>query len=153
MTRFVAGMASPSRSGVQEHLLFKNLDPGATYFWKMYSECGDEQSRKIGPLSFTTGVGGNIPSPPAPISPANNSTISGTKVTWQWQQVAGAIDYNIRYRKIDDEDWQYREITHTPATQKTFDLSPDTTYVWWVLARNSYAYGEESTKWTFSTGR
>jgi hypothetical protein len=153
MTRFVAGMGSPPRSGVQERLLFKNLDPGATYFWKMYSECEDEQSREIGPLSFTTGVGGNIPSPPTLSSPANNSTILGTEVTWQWQQVTGAIDYNIRYRKIGDEDWQYREITHTPATQKTFDLSPDTTYVWWVLARNSYAYGEKSTKWTFSTGR
>lgn len=100
MTRFVAGMASPPRSGVQEHLLFKNLDPGATYFWKMYSECGDEQSREIGPLSFTTGVGGNIPSPPTLSSPANNSTILGTEVTWQWQQVTGAIDYNIRYWKI-----------------------------------------------------
>ena len=31
-------------------------------------------------------------------------------------------------------------------------LSPNTTYEWWVQARNDYAWGDDSAHWTFTTG-
>ena len=31
-------------------------------------------------------------------------------------------------------------------------LQANTDYEWWVAARNDYAWGDESTHWTFTTG-
>ena len=50
-------------------------------------------------------------------------------------------------------DGGYSRMKETETTQIILSyLDPDTTYEWWVEARNGYAWGEDSAHWRFTTG-
>jgi hypothetical protein len=128
--------------------IHRNLDPQTTYYWRAYLECGTVSGPYSPVWSFTTGAGGSFPLAPTLLAPADGSSLPGTSVTLEWAPVEGAAGYLLHYA-----DGGYSRMKETEGTQMVLSyLDPDTTYEWWVEARNGYAWGEDSARWEFRTG-
>jgi len=127
----------------------ENLDPASTIYWRAFLMCGGIQSPYSEVWSFTTGSGGTILTAPALVSPANGGVVPTTTVTLQWSPVSGATGYQVNWRKVGQGGSYTQPVTGTPST--IIWLSTNTTYEWWVSARNDYAFGVDSEKWRFTT--
>jgi hypothetical protein len=139
--------SSYDTQGVHEFRLNMNLDPATTHYWRGYLTCGITQGPYSALWSFTTGSGGTILPAPELIAPANGTTLPGTTAIVEWSPVAGAVEYWVWFSGGGSDRG-----TPTWDTQDTLSLSPNTTYEWWVQARNDYALGTESDHWQFTTG-
>jgi hypothetical protein len=129
--------------------LFENLNPDSTYYWRAWHVCDDVEGPYTETWSFTTGSGGTILPAPNLITPANGSTLTSLPETFEWTSVSGAIDYVINVSEVGDLGGSTFWDT---ATQVDIGwLDPDTTYDWWVAARNDYAVGVDSDIWQFTT--
>jgi hypothetical protein len=135
--------------GIHDWRPSKNLDPATTHYWRTYLMCDDIQGPYSELWSFTTGSEGTIPPAPSLLSPPDGSTLAGTIATLRWTSVSGAAEYLISWSTGGPATYRARRDT-TEATLLT--LSPNTTYEWWVQARNDYAWGDESAHWQFTTG-
>jgi hypothetical protein len=137
-------------SGTHEFRFSRNYDPATVYYWRAWLVCGDvTQGPNSEVWSFTTGSGGTILPAVSLTSPANGSTVSGSTVTLRWSAVSGAIEYLVRWRETGEGGYIYTWVTGTQYT--VGGLSANTTYEWWVSARNSYAIGTDSATWQFTT--
>jgi hypothetical protein len=135
--------------GRWEHRPVLNLQPATTFYWRAYLTCGQVRGPYSAVWSFTTGSGGEILSGPHLISPADGSTVPGWEVNVEWSALAGAEEYQLNYT-----DGELHAATFTTDVCWVLDdLQADTEYEWWVVARNDYAWGEESEHWRFSTGQ
>jgi len=141
--------SSTPHSGVREFRFDENLDPATTYYWRAWLVCGDTQGPYSAVWSFTTGSGGTILSAPALVAPPNGSTVPTTTVTFQWSSVSGAVEYLVHWRTLDQAGHDYSWLNDTQMTNSW--LSANTTYEWWVSARNDYAVGADSEKWQVTT--
>lgn len=141
--------SSYDAQGIHEGRLSWNFDPGTTYYWHAYLMCGDIQGPYSDIWTFTTGSGGTMPPGPNLVSPADGTTLAGTTVTLRWSPVAGAVEYNVYQKKAGSYAVYWRE-NGTEAT--LLGLAPNTTYEWWITARNDYAWGAESLHRHFITG-
>jgi hypothetical protein len=125
-----------------------NLQPGSTYYWRAQLDCGNMRGPYTEVWSFTTGSEGTVLPAPTLLEPANGATTPGPFVTVKWAAVEGAVEYVLFWRKASEAypgfEWQ-------TGTQKASGWARDTTYVWWVAARNDYAVGPESEHWEFTT--
>ena len=132
-----------------EFRLFENLNQNTTYYWRAWHICDGVDGPFTEIWSFTTGFGGIILPAPSLIAPANGSTLTSLPETFEWTSVSGAIDYVLRLSKVGfSGDIVYLRT----ETQVNIDgLDPDTTYEWWVAARNDYAVGDPSAVWQFNT--
>ena len=139
---------STPHSGVAEFRFSRNLDPATTYYWRAWLVCGDTQGPYSAVWSFTTGSGGTILPAPALVAPANGSTVSTTTVTLQWLSVSGAVEYLTHWRRVGQQGYDYDWVNDTKSTVW---LSANTTYQWWVSARNDYAIGTDSETWQVTT--
>jgi hypothetical protein len=127
-----------------------NFAPATTYYWRTHLMCGQNiQGHYSQVWSFTTGSGGTILSAPVLIAPANGSAVPSTNAIMQWSSVSGAVEYLVWWKKDDTAT----NVIFLSGTQMTLSrLSPNTTYEWWVVARNDYAWGNKPVHWTFTTG-
>lgn len=150
-TQHVNSLWSGGSPGIHEFRFSRNFDPATTYYWRAWLMCGDVQGQYSEVRSFTTGSNGTILTAPALVAPANGSVLPSLPQTLQWLSVNGAEEYLVHWRKVGEgEGYSYSWRTET---QMAIDwiLSADTTYEWWVSARNSYAIGVDSAKWQFTT--
>jgi len=135
--------------GVGEFRFSTNLDPSTTYYWRTYLMCGDSQGPYSDVWVFTTGSGGTVLPAPALVAPANGSAVPTQTVTLQWSSVPGAVEYLVRWRTLDEDGYTYWWLNDAQMANSWLDAN--TTYEWWVSARNDYAIGADSEKWQFTT--
>jgi len=136
--------------GPDENLSWVNLDPATRYYWRGWLVFGTTDGPYTDVWSFITGSGGTILPGPILISPPHNTTLPGTDVTLQWNSLPGAVQYTACVGKPGEYSYSCLDETGTQAVP--FFIDPNTTYEWWVYARNDYAYGAESVRWQFTTG-
>lgn len=140
---------SGSVSGIYNFRFSQNFDPSTTLYWRAYNRCGEIQSPYSQTWSFTTGSGGPIMPAPTLISPPDDSVLPTLPVNLEWSAVNGAWEYLVHWRRTGLGGYSY---TYTADTNFTiWGLNPNTTYEWWITARNDYAWGLESEKWQFTT--
>jgi hypothetical protein len=125
-----------------------NLEPGTTYYWRVRLTCKNTQGLYSEVWSFTTSATGTILPAPTLISPANGSTIPSTLATLQWSPVVGALEYGVYWKKIGQ---QITYIMRVSGTQANIQVTPNSSYLWWIRAINDYALGDESVEWYFYT--
>jgi hypothetical protein len=148
-TQSVWSLWSSGGTGVGEFRFSSNLDPATTYYWRAWLMCDDTEGPYSDVWSFTTGSGGTILSVPTLIAPANGSTLPSLPVTLQWSAVDGAVEYLIHWRKVGQGGYCYSWGTETQREISWLDAN--TSYEWWVSARNDYAIGTNSETWQFIT--
>ena len=137
--------------GISQWRIDINLDPATTYYWRAYLGCGDTQGPYSQVRSFTTGSGAQIPPAPALLSPTDGATLAGTSVTIRWAPVSATVEYELNYTR-DYRNYYYIMVPGTETQTDVTSLRPNTTYEWWVRARNGYAWGAEPAHWHFTTG-
>jgi hypothetical protein len=141
----------------KEEVMWYNLAPSTVYYWRVGAVYNSDYSNPkwSAEWSFTTGAaGGPIPAAPVLLSPTNNSIVSTSVVTLTWQPVAGAIEYDVTLHGLDTDRWAgFDPIT---STQKAIDVAYfveigyGNSFEWYVVARNGYAWGNDSEKWKFT---
>ena len=134
-------------TGVGQFRFPHNLDPATTYYWRAWLLCGETEGPYSEVWSFTTGSGGTILLAPTLIAPANGSTLPS--VTLQWSAVDGTVEYLVHWRKVGQGWYTYTWVTDTQ--REISWLEANTSYEWWVSARNDYAIGDDSETWQFTT--
>jgi hypothetical protein len=148
-TKIVSGLYYSGVTGVGEFRFPHNLDPDTAYYWRAGLMCDDTEGPYSDVWSFTTGSGGTILSAPTLIAPANGSTPPSLPVTLQWSAVDGTVEYLVHWRKVGEGGYGYSWETETQRELSWLDAN--TSYEWWVSARNDYAIGEDSETWQFTT--
>ena len=140
-----------SYSKIYEFRDRNNLDPATTYYWRAWLMCGEVQGPYSEVWSFTTGSGGTILPAPVLTAPENGSVLTSLPVTVQWAAVSGAKEYGVYWRKAGQTGYSRVWINSTQFTFYQMGLVANTTYEWWVAARNDYAVGTASPSWQFTT--
>jgi len=137
---------------ILSHTVNSFANKGKAFSWRVRAR----NSSGLGPFSakrtFINGTTSAVPSAPALMSPANGGYAPGTSVTFKWQAVTGATNYNVRiYTEtgaIALDQWVGNILSHTvngfSNTGKAFS--------WRVRARNSSGLGPFSAKRTFING-
>jgi hypothetical protein len=136
-------------TGVHASRFPLNLAPSTTYYWRAWLVCDDDEGLYTEVWSFTTGSSGVVLPGPALTAPADGSTLSSLAVTLQWSDVDGAVEYVVYWQKAGGSMTYYRWATETQ--EEITRLEANTTYEWWVAARNDYAIGKDSETWQFAT--
>ena len=130
--------------------LFDNLEPATKYYWRVRDQCGATYSPYPDAFTFTTGSGDVILPAPTLKSPVSGTVGLIKPVTLTWYSVAGAVGYQLYYSKVGSGGNTLLWIGGTSYVLNS--VSANTTYEWWVVAYNNYAYGAASTHRRFSTG-
>lgn len=135
-------------TGEGQFLFPNNLSPSTTYFWRAWLMCNETEGHYTDVWSFTTGSGGTILSAPTLLAPTDDSTPPSVPIYLQWSAVGDAVEYIVHWRKLGGGLF-YESVSETQTEFNWFDAN--TTYEWWVTARNDYAMGEDSETWQFTT--
>jgi hypothetical protein len=135
-------------SKLSEFRFAVNLEPAATYYWRAWLTCGETKGPYSAVWSFITGSGGTLLPGPALTAPPDGTTVPSPTVTMQWSPVSGALEYVLHYRRAGD---QGQSTSWVADTQAEIWLYNDTTYEWWVSARDEYGIGADSGVWEFTT--
>ena len=127
-------------------LTFNSLQAGTTYEWQVSAAClsdGSNSSAYAAGPNFTTQTPCAIPNNLA-------STVSGNSVILNWDAVAGANHYTLRYRIAGVSLWSvYSNLSATTYTKNGLDF--DTQYEWQVSSScnatsyNSSAFSSSAT--------
>lgn len=143
-------VSSEARPGADSWRETRNLNTVMTYYWRVYLLCGATVNSPASEVrSFTTGSGGSIPTAPKLIAPKNDAILPNTIADLQWESVSGAVEYQMRWRRNGGYPYHVLGIQRTSGQ---WTLQPSSFYEWSVTARNDYAWGPESTRWSFTTG-
>jgi hypothetical protein len=121
-----------------------NLEPGTTYYWRAWGECGLERSPgAYSPTwSFTTAADiGGLPAAPSLVVPADGSTVEAGLVIFEWTPVEGAESYLITWRRAGTLASKGGRVFGTSGAH-TFES--EGVYEWWVVAVNSIGYSPDS---------
>ncbi len=91
--------------------------------------------------------------PPAPtlIAPPDSSNVDGD-VTFSWEPVARAVNYQLKVEKVSSGETALLENTVETSLSHTFPVD-GTEYRWTVIARGSGGWGPPSEAWTFISGK
>jgi hypothetical protein len=125
-----------------------NLNPNTTYYWYLISE-GPSGATQSFIWYFTTGAASS--GPPAAVtvfSPGQGATNVSVTPTITWGVATGATSYDVYFGTASMPPF----VTNTTATSYTPPaLSPNTTYNWFLISRNSSGT-TTSFPWFFTTG-
>jgi hypothetical protein len=130
--------------------LFDNLQPATKYYWHVRDQCGAVYSPYSTVFTFTAGSGGVLLPAPTLIKPVSGTVGLIKPVTLTWTSVAGAAGYQVHYGRVGSGSYTLLETGGTSYVLNS--INPNSTYEWWVVAYNSYAYGTPSLRWRFTTG-
>ncbi len=129
-----------------------NLNPSTIYYWRTFVVCGNRQGPYSPTWSLKSGPPGGPLLPPPDLSlPLSGTTIPPNSVTLQWTTVTNALDYLVVwYPASAASSFDFAYVNGTSLT--IGPLQENTTYDWYVQARNSYADGTPpNPAWEFST--
>jgi hypothetical protein len=129
-----------------------NLEPATTYYWRVRFVCKDTESPNSEVWSFTTGSDGVLLPAPTLFAPPNGYVSPLRSPTLLWNRVEGAHEYIVRYRPVGATDYNYTFSYSPEPRARISELQPNTTYEWWVATLSDYGYGQDSERWTFTTG-
>jgi len=142
----IGGTSSP-----RTYRITWNLEPATRYYWRVALFCDSRGSPWSSTYSFVTGSGGTIPPAPQLVSPISGTVGLTRPVTLEWNAVSGAGQY-LAHINLAGQLGGYEYGTSETTYDVYSGVQPDTTYEWYVRARNDYAYGPESEHWLFTTG-
>ena len=129
--------------------LFDNLAPGTKYYWHVQDFCGSQGSPLSPNYTFTTGSNGTILPAPVQVSPANATVNVSKYITITWNSVPGATGYKLFVHPVGSGGTIYFTVG---TSRLILNQQANTTYEWTVQARNSYAFGNASPTWQYTTG-
>ncbi|MES2798157.1 MAG: fibronectin type III domain-containing protein [Bacteroidota bacterium] len=121
------------------------LDANTTYQWRVKTICSAGTTAYVYSSFSTNNL--NACLPPSGFS---HTVSQDTLVTLNWTAAAGAISYEIQYRRVSTNSWS---IAFAFTNSAVVDLEPGTTYEWQVRticgpgAAGAYIYGTN-----FATG-
>jgi hypothetical protein len=104
-----------------------NLNPGATYYWKVTAVEGTTTASSA-VWSFTTALAA-----PTLLAPANGITIDPTSITVQWSSVMGAAQYQV-YFGTSATSLALYTTTNAPTIAATISNLTLGTFYWKVVA-------------------
>ncbi|MCJ7537661.1 MAG: hypothetical protein MUO57_19215 [Anaerolineales bacterium] len=149
-THIFRSFGSNFSGGIQEFRFTQNFGPSLIIYWRAYLVCGETQSPYSEAWSFTTGSGGIILPAPSLLAPADDSMLPSLPVDLEWSTVDNAVEYGVHWTLAGSGGYSMITTTNTSFTIGEY-LTPNTTYDWWITARNDYAWGTDSVKWQFTT--
>jgi hypothetical protein len=149
-TQVVSSLGYGSGQGPGNNRFWTNFDPASTYYWRAWLMCGEGIESPYSEVwTFTSGSGGTILPAPDLVAPANGTLLPGIDTTLQWSAVAGAVEYQVQWRKTGGGG--YVQFTNS-LQYNPYALIAGSSYEWWSAARNDYAWGPNSALWNFTTG-
>lgn len=126
------------------------LSPGTVYFWRVNARNSAGSSAWSEIWSFATQ--GDRPSAPILVAPANGATGQPASLTFSWNSVPEAVDYQLQVAPNAEFTGPIPvDATLTTTSREVTGLSSGTLYYWRVRARNSSGNGNWSEIWTFTT--
>ncbi|NQX93232.1 MAG: fibronectin type III domain-containing protein, partial [Flavobacteriales bacterium] len=108
-------------------VLYDHLQPGTWYEWQAATTCGEVQTNNSVKHVFQTLTPCEMPTGNA----ATNITDNSARVSWT--TVLDAQSYTMRYRKLGDTDYEWRNAQSNTYYDIT-GLEANTTYEWGVSA-------------------
>jgi hypothetical protein len=124
-------------------------DPGplsacSTYYWKVVAknECGETQGEE---WSFTTVI--IPPESFSNLSPSNGATDVPLDTDLDWEDSGGAVSYDVYFGTVSPPPY---ESTVAESFYDPGELSPNTTYYWYAVAKNSCG-DTPGDEWSFTT--
>ena len=126
------------------------LQPSTTYYWRVQAYDNNGNSPYSTIWHFTTADVQLVA--PVLLAPADNSTITQSNITLSWQDVFGALGYDIQLSI--DENFAFAVSNYnTAATNFALSGLPEnTTFFWRVRSANNNAQSEWSDIWQFTIG-
>ncbi|MFO7535962.1 MAG: hypothetical protein R6X19_09840 [Kiritimatiellia bacterium] len=93
------------------------------------------------------------PGVPTLLSPGNNETVSGSKVTLVWTDAQGAVEFELAIQGLGSGGWQAAANPVTDAFEFSYSLNPAWTQYRWAV-RSVGADGQKSgfTAWRSFSG-
>ncbi|MDD5362592.1 MAG: T9SS type A sorting domain-containing protein [Ignavibacteria bacterium] len=144
-TNIILNINNLSTSGYQAA---SALSPNTTYYWRAMAGMPGITSGWSNQWSFTT-LGG--PAAPTLLSPANGSNILTTTPTLDWNDVSGAVSYEVQIAT----DVNFVNLIVNIGTVNSQYITPsgtlagNMTYYWRARAENSTGTGPWSSVWNF----
>lgn len=127
------------------------LNPLETYWWRISAVNAIGQGLWSSEWSFTTGTGAL--GAPSLISPSNGANGVSTNPVLAWAASAGAASYGVQYGPDRNFRKDVVEISGLTMPMVTLeDLTPNQTYYWRVIARDSSRESSWSSDFSFTTG-
>lgn len=136
----------PNASGAGIHTLqLRDNLPGRQIWWAIETQHFDTNgfpTSVFSPVRSLTVVG-DMPLLSAPVLIGPSGTVMQTTLLFQWQPVAGTLDY-----KLCHEMTKGYACYSTDKTEMQLSFSPyGYDFGWWVEARNYYGYGPHNKLW------
>jgi len=136
----------------------RNLSASTTYYWRVAPICqGDTQGAFSQAFTFSTeAITGPFLDAPSVIEPADGAQVSSTNVRFRWNDLAGALAYQLRFytsyetAQADQHYMAWWSGGWYTSAGGTFD--PNTTVYWRLLVRNDLGWGPLSPIRSFTTG-
>lgn len=139
-----SGLTSPSFS-------FTGLNPSSTYYWRISAVNTLGQGPWSDEWSFETGTGAL--GAPVLISPSDKAQGVSTNPILMWATSPGAQSYAVQYSTDRNFRKDVVEISGIVASMTSLEgLTPQATYFWRVMARDSSRQSEWSVEFSFETG-
>ncbi len=130
----------------------KGLESGKTYFWQVIARDSKGATSTSDVWHFTTSVVSNKPpTPPIPISPVETENVS-TSVTLSWKSSdadGDEIIYDLYFGTEPNPPLFRADLKSTSYQLK--NLEYDTTYYWYVVAKDTKGATSKSKVWKFTT--
>ncbi len=129
-----------------------NLNPSTVYYWRVFVICGNQQGPYSAIWSLTSGPPGGTLLPPPDLSlPLNGTVVPPNSVTLQWTTVSNVIDYLVVWYPANaSTSFDFAYVSGPSIT--IGPLLANTSYAWYVQARNDYADGTAPAQaWQFNT--
>jgi len=139
-----SGLTSPSFS-------YTGLNPSSTYYWRLSAVNTLGQGPWSDEWSFETGTGAL--GAPVLISPSDKAQGVSTNPILMWVTSPGAQSYAVQYSTDRNFRKDVVEISGIVTSMTSLEeLTPEETYFWRVMARDSSRQSEWSVEFSFETG-
>jgi hypothetical protein len=125
---------------------------GRSYFWWVFAYATDGSYSLLSAVKVNGQYFKSMPVITAPtlVSPINGAPVIGTSVTFQWNAVAGAVDYRLTvstsYDIMKSDKYKFNQQVGNVTTYTDTGYAADgRSYFWWV-----FAYASDGTYSLFS---
>jgi len=151
MSKWVLWLSS-SPTGFDSYQDIENLATATTYYWQLQARYSNSEYGPASSGSFRTPSTGQMLAPSTLVSPADNATLAGTSVTFQWQTVSN-VDYYQLVLGWSEDGGSTGYYIRVYDTTYTFTYLPvNKTCYWYVSSVNHYAIGPASPTRHFTSG-